>query len=485
MKLNLLSNLPRRKKKLLYGSVLFLSDAIFLILSFFISYYLRFYTPFYDLVDPSYSINYNYVFYSSIFIILNLVFFGFYKLYNWDYIHRGLGYYVNIFKAISINVAVIIVFGYLVETFSFSRIWIVLLYVFSIVLLFFSRFIIGLITQILIKVLNLSSKTLIIGIGENAKRVEDTLKKYPYEKFKIIGFIEKEERIKKNKKYAKDFNIVGCLKNLKEVVLENEVQKIILSSKEYRYDEVLDILEDLKGLDVLILMFPGFFEFSIRRMNIRELSGMPLIQISNVGFYGIDLFYKNVLDYSLGLIFFLIFIPIYLVIGPLIKIDSRGPIFYKQKRYTKGSKKFYIYKFRTMHIGADRRLKGLRKYNETGGPIFKIKNDPRITRIGRFLRRFSIDEIPQIINVLKGELSLVGPRPPITGEVRKYKEWHKKRLNVKQGITGLWQISGRSSLSFDEMVKLDLYYIQNWSIGMDIRIIIKTIPVVLFGRGAY
>ena len=144
-----------------------------------------------------------------------------------------------------------------------------------------------------------------------------------------------------------------------------------------------------------------------------------------------------------------------------------------------------MYKFRTMYVDAEERLKDLMKYNEADGPLFKMKNDPRITRVGRFLRKFSIDELPQIINVLKGELSLVGPRPPIPGEVEKYDEWEMKRLNVKQGITGLWQISGRSELSFEEMARLDLYYIQNWSIEMDIKIILKTIPAVLFGKGAY
>jgi lipopolysaccharide/colanic/teichoic acid biosynthesis glycosyltransferase len=179
------------------------------------------------------------------------------------------------------------------------------------------------------------------------------------------------------------------------------------------------------------------------------------------------------------------FIPIYLIAAILIKLDSRGPVFFKQKRLTKDCKEFYMYKFRTMYIDAEEKLKDLMKYNEADGPMFKIKNDPRITKVGRFLRKFSIDETPQIINVLRGELSLVGPRPLPTYQIDKSNEWEMKRLNVKQGVTGLWQISGRSDLSFEEMARLDLYYIQNWSIEMDIKIIIKTIPTVLFGKGAY
>jgi exopolysaccharide biosynthesis polyprenyl glycosylphosphotransferase len=238
-------------------------------------------------------------------------------------------------------------------------------------------------------------------------------------------------------------------------------------------------------MDVSILLFPGFFEFSVKRMAVREVSGIPLMQVANIGFFGINLFLKNMLDCILGSVIFLFFIPIYLVIGVMIKIDSTGPIFYKQKRYTKNCREFYIYKFRTMFADADKRLEELKHLNEADGPLFKIKNDPRVTNVGRFLRKFSIDELPQIINVFKGELSLVGPRPPIPSEVKHYNEWEMRRLDVKQGITGLWQISGRSELNFEEMTRLDLYYIQNWSIGMDIIIILKTIPVVLFTRGAY
>jgi len=480
-----LRKLPRRKKKLLYGVFLLLNDAVFLILSLFLSYYLRFFRPFLNLANPSYTINTYYVFYSTIFIILTLCFLGLFKLYNWDYIYKGSGYYFRIFKAVSINIIIIIIIGYLYETFSFSRIWIVLLYFFSVSFLFIGRFFISIITNFFIKKLNLSSKTLIIGIGENARRIEDTLKKYKAESYKIVGYVEREKKIWKNKDYADKFHILGCLENLREVVLKSGVQKIIVSGKEYRYDEILDMLERLKGLDLIILMFPGFFEFSIRRMRMREVAGIPLIHISNIGFFGIDLFYKNIIDYFLGSILFMVFIPIYLFLAILIKINSKGPVLYKQKRYTKGFKPFYMYKFRTMHVEADKRLASIRKQSEVDGPIFKMKNDPRVTRVGRFLRKLSIDELPQIVNVLKGEMSLVGPRPPIPEEVKKYKEWQKKRLNVKQGVTGLWQVSGRSNLSFEEMVRLDMYYIQNWSIGMDIRILLKTIPEVIFGRGAY
>ncbi len=485
MILKKLSGLPRRKKKLLYGLLLIINDIVFLASSYYLSYYLRFYTTIFGENKPTYSLDVNYVFYSIIFISFAFIIFLLFKLYDWDSIYKGSGYYSRIFRAISVNIIVIIIGGYILETFSFSRIWILLLFLISSFLLFLSRLIIEIVTRKVSKRLDMLSRTIIIGIGESAKRIEDSLKKHPFEGYRVIGFVDEKNRVFKDKNYSKDFIILGFLDDLIEVISKNGIQSIIISGTEYKYYKMLEILEKLKGLDVSVLIFPGFFEFSVKRTNMREVAGIPLMQIANVGFFGVNLFLKNVIDYVLGGILFLFFIPIYLIIGIMVKLGSEGPVLYKQKRYTKDCRVFYMYKFRTMYINAEKRLDKLRKHNEATGPIFKIKKDPRITKIGRLLRRFSIDELPQIINVFKGELSLVGPRPPLPGEVKQYEDWQYKRLNVKQGITGLWQVSGRSELSFEEMARLDLYYIQNWSIEMDIKILFKTIPTILFGKGAY
>ena len=483
--LKAIKDLSRFRKKIVYGILLLISDIIFLTLAFYISYYLRFHTGVLAEINKTYIIEKNYIFYSIIFILSAVFIFLLFSLYDRDKIYRGSGYYSKLLKAVSINIIVIILAGYVLNLFTFSRKWILLLYLFSFILLYLSRFLIEAITQKIAKKLNIKSKTVIIGIGENAKRIEDSLRKYSLEGDIILGHLDKKQRILKNKEYFRDFTVLGYLEDLKDIIYKNNIQRVIISSPEYKYYEILEILESLKGLDVTTLIFPGFFEFSLKRLSIREIGGVPLMQVSNIGFFGINLFLKNFIDYILGSILFLIFIPIYLIIGLMIKLNSRGPIFFRQKRLTKDCKVFYMYKFRTMYIDAEDRLKEVMKYNEADGPLFKIKNDPRITKVGRFLRRFSIDELPQIINVLKGELSLVGPRPPLESEVEKYDEWEMKRMNVKQGITGLWQISGRSDLSFEEMARLDLYYIQNWSIEMDIKIILKTIPAALFGKGAY
>lgn len=483
----ILKNQSRRNKKILYGIFLFFSDAIFLSLSFLLSSYIRFNLGIFTSMESGFLLfqNISYLYYSLIYVAINILIFSIHKLYNWDYFYIGSAYYSRIIKSISISIIFIILFGYIYETFSFSRIWIGLLYLFSLVFIIISRLIISKITNIIIKQLSLASNTVIVGLCEESKRIEISLQKNESENFRVIGYVCKPEIIEKNKDELEKFKLLGFTSDLKNIILDNNVKKIIIVTKNYNYHEILNILEELKNLDVLVLISPGYFEFSIRRVNMRDIGGIPLLQVSKVGFFGIDLFLKYLVDYILGIILFVLFIFLYIIIAPLIKIDSRGPVLYKQKRITKNFKEFYIYKFRTMYDGADIKIKEIKNLNEADGPIFKIKNDPRITNFGRFLRRFSIDELPQIINVIKGELSIVGPRPPLPDEVKKYKDWHKKRLNVKQGITGLWQISGRSNLSFEEMVKLDLFYIQNWSIGIDIKILLKTIPAVLFGIGSY
>jgi exopolysaccharide biosynthesis polyprenyl glycosylphosphotransferase len=479
-----LIKLSRKNKKKLFGLCLLLSDLFFLVIAALLSLYIRFYTTFFGSFKPSYNIDRYYLLSSLLFVAMNLIIFGFYGLFDNDQMFKGSGYYSRIFKSISINLLIIVLIGYLIQTYTFSRIWIFSLYILSLIFLYLSRYFIEILTQKIVINLNLSSKTIIIGIGENEKRIEDTLKKNLTGIFNIIGYVEKEEKIHEDINYSKNFLILGYLDNLREILLKHGVNNVIISSKTYKYFEILNILENLKGLDVLVLMSPGLFEFSVRRMRTRDIGGIPLFQISDVGFFGINLFYKNLIDYLLGCILFLFFIPLYLVLGLLIKLDSKGPIFFKQKRYTKNFREFYIYKFRTMFLDAEERLEELKKFNQADGLLFKIKDDPRITKIGRFLRETSLDELPQIINVMKGELSFVGPRP-IPVKIEEFEDWQKKRFNVKQGITGLWQVSGRSNLNFEEMIRLDLYYIQNWSIIMDIKILLKTFSIVFLRKGAY
>jgi lipopolysaccharide/colanic/teichoic acid biosynthesis glycosyltransferase len=194
---------------------------------------------------------------------------------------------------------------------------------------------------------------------------------------------------------------------------------------------------------------------------------------------------KRCFDLAVGFLVFVLVIPIVPLIALMIKLDSPGPVFYRQDRIGRGGRPFRFYKFRSMYREADRRLAELQPRNEQEGPVFKMKTDPRITPVGQFLRRSSMDEIPQIINVLRGEMSMVGPRPPLPVEVARYQPWHRRRLDVKPGITCLWQIAGRSQIGFDEWMRLDMEYLRTRCLRADLTIFAKTLPAVMARRGAY
>ena len=194
---------------------------------------------------------------------------------------------------------------------------------------------------------------------------------------------------------------------------------------------------------------------------------------------------KRLFDLAVSLTALALLVPLLAVIALLVKLGSPGPVLYRQQRVSRGGRLFELLKFRTMVVGAEYMVADLKARNEADGPLFKIRDDPRVTRVGRFLRRYSLDELPQLWNVLKGEMSLVGPRPPLPREVDAYEDWQLDRLEVRPGITGLWQVSGRSELPFDEYVRLDLFYIENWSLAYDLFIIAKTIPMLLAARGAF
>jgi exopolysaccharide biosynthesis polyprenyl glycosylphosphotransferase len=194
---------------------------------------------------------------------------------------------------------------------------------------------------------------------------------------------------------------------------------------------------------------------------------------------------KRLVDVALSLTLLTLLSPLMLLIAIVVRATSNGPVIFRQERVGKGGRRFTLHKFRTMYVDAELSASGLRARNEMSGPVFKLRDDPRVTRAGRVLRRCSLDELPQLWDVLCGQMSLVGPRPPLPSEVEHYEAWHLDRLSVKPGLTGPWQVSGRNTLDFEEWMRLDIAYVRNWSLKEDLRILIRTIPAVLTGRGAH
>ena len=259
----------------------------------------------------------------------------------------------------------------------------------------------------------------------------------------------------------------------------------MIASTAFSPDVLARVITDLRGRDVDIEISSGLLDVSTSRVLIREVSGVPLITVRGVSFSRGKRLVKRTFDLLVGVSIIAVGMPVWILLALIIKLESRGPVFYRQTRIGRGGHPFEMYKFRSMTVGADQVRDQLAADNEASGPLFKMQDDPRVTRVGTWLRKFSIDEFPQLINVMRGEMSLVGPRPPLPGETSEYSAHHWRRMEVPPGMTGLWQVSGRSRLTFDEMIRLDLFYIENWSVGFDIGLILRTIPAVLFARGAY
>ena len=470
----------------IFGIILIFNDIAFLALAFFIAYRIRFM----DSAEIYLPYESFYFYYSLAGIFLIVLIFFFRKLYNYKNLYRGMGEVQNIILGTIIGIFLIIVFNYYFhkDVFQLSRLWLFFIPLLSILFLIISRFIIKRLVFGFYKLAGVCTNALIAGINEEGYRIYKTINKRGYENINIIGFIDKQANIEsaKNNPRYNSINILGDIDDFKEIIAKYKINRVIISSNEIKHADMLLLLNKVKKQNIEMQISPSLFEFSVSRMKIFEYMGIPFIQIQEVSIRGIDKFYKFLIDYTIGFLLFLVFIILYPIIGLLIIADSRGPVLFTQERYGKNFRRIKIYKFRTMRAGAEKEKEILEKiYNREGGGDFKLKDDPRITRIGKFLRKTSIDELPQIINVLKGQLSVIGPRALAIMEGDTLKDWEKMRMEVNQGITGLWQVSGRSDINYEERMRLDLYYIQNWSVALEFRIIILTIMRMLFNRGAY
>jgi len=279
--------------------------------------------------------------------------------------------------------------------------------------------------------------------------------------------------------------MLGTLDDLGMVIRSMQIDEVIIALPSYLHQQSIRSVRLCERLGTSFKLVPDLYELSLSRIDMEAIEGMHLIGIKQVSINSLQGFVTRVVDIIVALLILIIGFPIWLCIALAIAISSPGGILYKQTRIGFAGRPFKVYKFRSMYKNADARLADLMALNEAQGPLFKIKDDPRITLIGRFLRHTSFDEIPQLFNVIIGEMSLVGPRPALPHEVAQYDELQRERLTVKPGMTGLWQIRGRSDISFDEGVLMDLYYIENWSLRLYFQTLLRTIPVVIFGRGAY
>lgn len=335
--------------------------------------------------------------------------------------------------------------------------------------------------------------TLVVGRGPEASLFIREMRERPSLGYRVIGVVDTKHG--DTQMSYENVPVVGTLESLPEVIRDSGANEVIIADPQVNGDALFEVMIRCgrrRGVEFRIA--PSLFNCLPRKTEIDQIGVLPMIRLFREPLSNGARILKRTFDLIFAALAILLLLPLWLLIALLIKLDSKGPVFYTQERVGMDGRLFLLYKFRTMQANADAELH--REYqrafiagraeanlgNETK-PTYKLLSDPRITRIGKLLRRTSLDEVPQLLNVLSGDMSLVGPRPPIPYEVEAYELWHRKRLDMKPGLTGLWQVSGRNRLPFEEMVRLDLFYIENWSLLLDLKIILRTGFVMLAGEG--
>ena len=324
-------------------------------------------------------------------------------------------------------------------------------------------------------------RVLVVGDSNRGRMVMQGLAAQRSRGYQVVGFLSETG----NDSFGR-FRCLGTLEQLSSVIECHDVTQVFIALPPALHDKVLATLDQCRGGGLTFKVIPDMYEMRLSLVDTDTVLGIPLIGLREVSIQGWNRVVKRAIDVVVSAVVLLVFSPILLAIAAVIKLESPGgPVIFRHTRVGKDGVPFTMFKFRSMRPNAADERPLLENQNEATGPLFKIRQDPRLTRVGRFIRRYSIDEFPQLVNVLRGDMSLVGPRPPIPSEVEQYEEWHTKRLAVSPGMTGLWQVSGRSELDFDEMVMYDVYYIEHWSLSLDFRILLRTVPTVLSGGGAF
>ena len=330
---------------------------------------------------------------------------------------------------------------------------------------------------------------LLVGVTPEAMEIARTIEQNRHRGMALAGFappgLEREAACAVVRAAVLDGSYpVYALTEVPELLRRHAVDEVIfaVSQDELEGLEETFIICEEEGVKTRLLL--GFLPHAVSRVYLERLGSTPLLTFSPTPENEYLLLAKRMVDFAMALVFLAVFAPVFFMLALAIKLTSRGPVFYRQTRCGLGGRRFSLLKFRSMHEGADERRAELAARNEADGPAFKIKDDPRCTAVGRLMRRFSLDELPQLVNILKGDMSFVGPRPPLPEEVERYERWQRRRLRMQPGLTCLWALEGRSQLNFRRWMELDLEYIDRWSPSLDWKILLKTIPAVLLGRGA-
>lgn len=461
---------------------LIVADTLTLVATFMLAYWARFNLPVFS-GGPDLRTS----FYAEVSLVVIpgwLLIFWAHRLYDWRFLLGGMREYASVFQSCLICFVSIAVAEFFVEDLVIARGWLALVWILSVILIGVERFLMrraayGLRHQGL-----LTSPALILGANQEGRALGEQILSWPTSGLQVLGYLDDQQEV--GSRIYKGLHVVGSLARLDELVRKYHVEELVIASSAISRQSLLEVFERYSTQpDIQLRLSSGLFEVITTGLDVKEIAYIPLIGVNRARLTGADLVIKTVVDYTVAVSALLLLSPMMLLIGLAVKMSSSGPIFYRRRVMGLNGTQFYALKFRTMHINGDEILQASPALLDELATTHKIKDDPRITPIGQFLRKYSLDELPQLFNILRGEMSLVGPRMISPPELRNYGQWAMNLLTVRPGITGLWQVSGRSDVSYDERVRLDMFYIRNFSIWLDLHLILRTIPVVLSGKGAY
>jgi len=473
----------RRYRELITTSSV-LVDILLINMAFALAYWVRYELQWFRAVDPAYHAPpQRYVPFAVVLTVLLLVIYRVEGLYRQP---RGASWFDEayaILNGTTTGIVIVVFIAYFFRPLSYSRL--IFLYAggFTVLLLSLSRAAKArLWTHLRRKGIGVDH-VLIVGAGEIGRTLMRHIVAQPGLGYRVVGFVDDDAQ--RGSTDIGRFRALGDISNLTHIVKKERVDEVLISLPWTHHRRILAIVDQCAREQVRARIVPDLFRLALSRIDVNHIGGVPVIGLREPAIGVWQRALKRSLDLVLAAGALIVLFPLFLLIGLAIKLDSSGPVLFTQARLGRGGREFTICKFRSMHQGAEEEKEDLADLNEASGPIFKIRDDPRLTRVGRVLRRWSLDELPQLYNVLRGEMSLVGPRPPTPAEVADYEDWQRKRLTVRPGMTGLWQVSGRSELPFGEMMLLDIYYVENWSPTLDVGILLRTVPKWLSGEGAY
>ncbi|GAB4579940.1 MAG: sugar transferase [Anaerolineales bacterium] len=464
---------------------LLLSDLLMLGLAFRMAYFIRFDLELPIFQEEAFESTLFYQRLVMILIPLWILILGVSGAYDRKKLLGGTQEYSIVFNSATLGTLLIIAFSFITPDFILSRGWLFIAWALVFFLPSVARFLLRRIVYLLRQKGFFVSNAIIVGANNEGISLATQFQHRVSSGLHILGFIDK--KIPVGKLVHGDLKILGDLEQIDDVIHQYKVEEIILASSAISTrDKVMEIFQKYGvASNVNVRLSSGLYEIITTGLSVQEIGSVPMFSINQVRLTGVDVFLKAMLDYFITIPGLLLISPFFLFLIIAIKLDSPGPAIYRRRVMGVNGEQFDAYKFRTMYVNGDEILARHPELKAELEQNHKLKDDPRITKIGHFLRKTSLDELPQLINVLKRDMSLVGPRIIAPEEMKKYSKWDINLLTVHPGITGLWQVSGRSDLSYKERVNLDMYYIRNWSIWLDLQILFQTIPVVLKGTGAY